>query len=86
MISEGCSEDYMYLFLFSTLDTFILVHGSCDHYWHTLYLFSIYMLKYVSFTYPYTCCFFSLFMHMLLITCMQSIISVSHKDALMSFV
>ena len=35
---------------------------------------------------PYMCCFFSLFMHMLLITCMQSIISISHKDALMCFV
>ena len=31
-IFEGCSEDYMYLFLFSILDTFILVHGFCDHY------------------------------------------------------
>ena len=31
-IFEGCSEDYMYLFLFFILDTFILVHGSCDHY------------------------------------------------------
>ena len=29
---EGCSEHCMYLFLFSTLDTFILVYGSCDHY------------------------------------------------------
>ena len=31
------------------------------------------------------CCFFSLFIHMLLIICMQSIILVSHKDTLMSF-
>ena len=31
-IFEGCSEDYMYLFLFSILDTLILVHGSCDHF------------------------------------------------------
>ena len=31
-------------FLFSTLDTFIFVHGSCDHYWHTLYLFSLYVV------------------------------------------
>ena len=31
-IFEGCSEDYMYLFLFSILDTFILIHGSCDHF------------------------------------------------------
>ena len=30
MIFEGCSENYLYLFLFSILDTFILVHGSCD--------------------------------------------------------
>ena len=46
----------------------------------------LYMLMYVSFTYPYMCCFFSLFMHMLLITCMQSINYVSQKDALLSFV
>ena len=32
LIFEGCSEDYMYLFLFSILDTFILVHESCDQY------------------------------------------------------
>ena len=42
-IFEGYSEDYMYLFLFSILDTFILVHGSCDHYWRTLYLSSLYV-------------------------------------------
>ena len=32
VIFKGCSKDYMYLFLFSILDTFILVHGSYDHY------------------------------------------------------
>ena len=31
-IFEGCSEDYLYLFLFSILDTFILVHGSYDRF------------------------------------------------------
>ena len=31
-IYEGCSEDYIFLFLFSTLDTFILVYWSCNHY------------------------------------------------------
>ena len=31
-IFEGCSEDYLYLFLFSILDTFILVHRSCDYF------------------------------------------------------
>ena len=50
------------------------------------YTYFLYMLMYVSFTYPYMCCFYSLFMHMVLITCMQFIISISHKDALMSFV
>ena len=63
-IFEGCSKDYMYFFLFSILDTFILVHGSCDHYWHTLYLFSLYdnvcffhlsLTCVVSFLYLYTC-------------------------------
>ena len=44
------------------------------------------MLMYVSVTYAYMCCFFSFFIHMVLITCMQSIIPASHKDALMSFV
>ena len=38
------------------------------------------------FTYPYMYCFFSLFMHMVFITFMQSIIFFLHKDALMSFV
>ena len=46
----------------------------------------LYMLMYVSFTYPCMCCFFSFFINMVLITCIQSLISISHKDALMSFV
>ena len=50
------------------------------------YTYFLYMLMYVSFTYPCMCCFFSFFTHMVLFTCMQSIIFVSHKDALMSFV
>ena len=66
----------IHLFLYMGLVTIIDIH--CTYF--------LYMLMYVSFTYPYMCCFFSLFMHMLLIICMQSIIFVSHKDALMSFV
>ena len=49
-------------------------------------IFDIFMTMYVFFTYLYMCCFFFIFMHILLITCMQSIISISHKDVLMSFV
>ena len=29
---ERCSEDYLYLFLFSILDTCVLVHRSCEHF------------------------------------------------------
>ena len=64
----------------------LLVHRSCDHvYIHCTYS-SLYMDVCFSFTYSYVCCFFSIFIHMFLISSIQSIISVSHKDALMSFV
>ena len=66
----------IHLFLYMGLVTIIDIH--CTYF--------LYMLMYVSFTYPYMRCFFSLFMHMLLITCIQSIIFVSHKDTLMNFV
>ena len=56
-------------------------------YRHTLYLSLSFMINVcISFTYPFMCCFFSPFIHMLLITFMQSIIFVSHKDALINFV
>ena len=66
----------MHLFLCMGLVTIIDIH--CTYF--------LYILMYVSYTYPYMCYFLSFFIHMVLITCMQSIISVSHKDALMSFV
>ena len=53
---------------------------------HCTYFLLYIVVVCFSFTYHFMCCFFSLFIHMLLIICMQSIISVSHKDALMSFV
>ena len=72
----------------SFIDALFLYFRSCEHFYlHTLYLSSLYMLMYVLLLpTPYMCCFFSLFMHMLLITCMPSIIFVSHKNALMSFI
>ena len=63
-------------FLYTSLVTIIDIH--CTYF--------LYMLMYVSFTYPYMSCFFSFFIHMVLITCMQFIISFSPKDALMSLV
>ena len=63
----------------SFIDTLFLYFRSCDHFLHTLYLSSLYMLMYVLLSpTPYMCYFFSFFMHMLLITCLQYIISVSH--------
>ena len=82
---EGCSEDYMYLFHFSILDTFILVHGSCDHFCHTLYFSSLYMLMYVIHLSFHLLFLFLLYTYVSY-TCMQSIISISHKDALMGFI
>ena len=88
IIFEGCSEDIMCLFFLYFLDTLFLYMRSCDHF---IEIHCTYFLFYdvdvcFSFTYPFMYCFFSLFIHMLLIICMQSIISVLHKDALMSFV
>ena len=58
LISEGCSKDYLYLFIFSTLDTFVLVHGSCDHFdIHCTYLLYIYV----------DVCLFHLPLHVLLL-------------------
>ena len=74
---------YVFSFL-SFIDTLFLYLRSCDHLLIYIVLILLYMWMYVFLSpTPYMCCFFSLFMHMLLITCMQSIIFVSHKDALM---
>ena len=70
----------------SFLDTFFLYFRSCDHFYtYIVLIFFIYV----------GVCFFHLPLHVLFLlslcthvsyTCMQSIISVLHKDALMSFV
>ena len=73
----------------SFIDTLFLYFRACDHFYlHTLYLFFLYVDVCVSFsfTYPIHVLFlFSLYTHASY-TCMQSIIFVSHKDTLMSFV
>ena len=43
-----------------------------------IYMMMMMMMMYVFFTYLFMCCFFSLFMHMLLIYCMQSFIFLFH--------
>ena len=78
----------LYIFSFlSFLDTLFLYLRSYDHLLTYIVLILLYIWMYVFLSpTPYMCYFFSLFMLMLLNTCMQSIIFVSHKDTLMSFV
>ena len=84
---EGCSEDSMYLFFSFFLDTLFLYMRSCDHLLTYIVLISLFILMHVFFFHlPLHVLFlFSINTHVSYI-CMQSIISVSHKDALMSFV
>ena len=71
----------------SFIDTLFLYLRSYDHLLTYIVLILLYMWMYVFLSpTPYISCFFSLIMHMLLITCMQTIISISHKDALIGFV
>ena len=70
----------------SFIDTLFLYFRSCDHFIDIHYTYLLYMWMCISFTYPLHVLFlFSLYTHASY-TCMQSIISVSHKDALMSFI
>ena len=62
---------FFFSFYLRYITSFILVLWS---FWHTLYLYSLYIDVCMFFTYPYMCCFFSFFIHMILISCMQSII------------
>ena len=54
-----------FILLEGVLTSLFLYFRSCDHF-YTHYTYSLYMWMYVSFTYPYMCCFFSFFMHMFL--------------------
>ena len=91
-----CKGEMCFILLGGVLTSFFLYIGLVTIFTYIVLIFDIYIyvcvcvcvcvMMYFFFTYLYMCCFFSLFMHMLLITCMQSIISVSHKDALMSFI
>ena len=85
---QGCSEDVMYIFFSFFLRYIVFVH---EILWPFIDIHCIFFLFYIVmyvFLLPtfFMCCFFSLFIYMLLIICMQSIISVLHKDALMSFI
>ena len=76
----------MYLFFSFFIRYIVLVH---EILWPFIDIHCTYFLLYivdVCFTYPFMCCFFSPFIHMLFIYLYAIYYSVSHKDALMSFI
>ena len=77
----------MYIFPSFFLDTLFLYKRSCDHLLTYIVLIFLFILMYVFFFHLplYVLFLFSFNTHVSYI-CMQFIISVSHKDALMSFV
>ena len=76
----------MYLFFSFFLDTLFLYMRSCDHLLTYIVLYSYLYLCMFFFHLPLHVLFlFALYTHVSS-TCMQSIISISHKDTLMSFV
>ena len=83
MYNEGCSKDFCIFSSLSLLDTLSLIYWSYDHMTYIVLIFDLYIYIYIYidvcyFTYLSMCCFFSFFIHMFLIKCMQSIIFVSH--------
>ena len=80
-----CKGEMCFILLEGVFTSLFLYNGFVTMLTYIVLIFLICWCMFLSPT-PYMCCFFSLFIHMLLITCMQSIISVSHKDALMCFV
>ena len=81
MYNEGCSKDFCIFSSLSLLDTLSLIYWSYDHMTYIVLIFDLYIYIYIDvcyFTYLSMCCFFSFFIHMFLIKCMQSIISVSY--------
>ena len=73
-----CKGEMCFILLGRVLTSFFLYTGFVTMFTYIVLIFDIFMMMYVFFTYLYMCCFFSIFMHILLICCMQSIISVSH--------
>ena len=79
MYIERCSEILMYLFLFFLCQIhYILYIGLVTILTYIVLIFALYIIDVCSFTNLSMCCFFSIFIHMFLILCMQSIISDSH--------
>ena len=75
-----------FILLGGVLTSFFLYTGLMTMFTYIALIFDIYMMMYVFFTYLYMCCFFSIFIHMFLVLVYNLFISVSHIDALMSFV
>ena len=79
MYTEGCSEDLVYFFLFSPFQIhYILYIGLVTILTYIVLIFALYITDECSFTYLFICCFFSIFIHMFFIYCMQSTFSISY--------
>ena len=75
-----CNGEMCFILLGGVLTSFLYI-GLVTIFTYIVLIFDIYIYiykMYVFFTYLSMCCFFSLFIHMLLIFCMQSFISISH--------
>ena len=77
-----CKEEMCFILLGGVLTSFFMYTGLVTMFTYTMLIFDIYiyiyMMMYVFLTYLYLCCFFSIFIYMFLILCMQSFIYVSH--------
>ena len=92
-IYEGCNEDLCIFSFLSLLDTLSLVHWSCDHLViaNIIFIFDIYIYIYdddddvVINLSLHVLFLLSLYTHVSYY-CMRSFISISHLDAMISFV
>ena len=58
-----------FILLRGVLTSLFLYTGLVTMFTYIVHIFDIYMMMYVFFTYPYMCCFFSIFIHMFLLVC-----------------
>ena len=80
LIFKGYSEDYLYFFSFLFFRYIYILYMGLVTIIDIHYTYFLYMLMYVSFTYPYMCCFFHLPLHVLFLsptlTCVVSFLSL----------
>ena len=71
-----CKGKMCFILLRGVLTSFFLYTGLVTMFTYIVHIFDIYMMMYVFFTYPYICCFFSIFIHIFLRVC--NLLFLSH--------